>query len=112
MRAEMRVDTEQKLFLGLKLDQEMRRQYGEGKLAHRPAFKAGDPAHLDLFEVKEDLFIGRIVDGGLALDEMADLERNIRSIVVVTFSLQKASGALRVFAIEREELTSGLAAAV
>ncbi len=57
------------------------------------------------------MFIGRIVDGGLALDEMADLERNIRSIVVVTFSLQKASGALRVFAIEREELTSGLAAA-
>ena len=109
----MRVDTEQKLFLGLKLDSEMRRQYAEGKLTHRPAFKAGDPARLELFEVKGDLFIGRILEGGLALDEMADLDRNIRSIVTVTFSLQKkTSGALRVFAIEREELSPGLAAAV
>jgi hypothetical protein len=108
----VRVDTEQKLFLGLKLDSEMRRQYAEGKLTHRPAFKAGDPARLDLFEVKGDLFIGRILDGGLALDEMADLDRNIRSIVTVTFSLPKSSATLRVFAIEREELNTGLAAAV
>jgi len=108
----MRVDTEQKLFLGLKLDSEMRRQYAEGKLAHRPAFKAGDPARLDLFEVKGDLFIGRVLEGGLALEEMADLDRNIRSIVTVTFSLPKSSAALRVFAIEREELNTGLAAAV
>jgi hypothetical protein len=108
----MRVDTEQKLFLGLKLDSEMRRQYAEGKLTHRPAFKAGDPARLDLFEVKGDLFIGRVLDGGLAVEEMADLERNIRSIVTVTFSLQKKSAALRMFAIEREELSPGLAAAV
>ena len=108
----MRVDTEQKLFLGLKLDPEMRRQYAEGKLTHRPAFKAGDPARLDLFEVKGDLFIGRVLDGGLAVEEMADLERNIRSIVTVTFSLQKKSAALRMFAIEREELSPGLAAAV
>ena len=108
----MRVDTEQKLFLGLKLDPEMRRQYAEGKLTHRPAFKAGDPARLDLFEVKGDLFIGRVLDGGLAVEEMADLERNIRSIVTVTFSLPKKPATLRVFAIEREELSPGLAAAV
>ena len=108
----MRVDTEQKLFLGLKLDSEMRRQYAEGKLSHRPAFKAGDPARLDLFEVKGDLFIGRILDGGLALDEMADLDRNIRSIVTVTFSLPKKPATPRVFEIECEELSPGLAAAV
>jgi len=108
----MRVDTEQKLFMGLKLDSEMRRIYGEGKVTHRPAFKPGDPARLELVEVKGDLFIGRALDGGLALDEIADLERNIRSIVAVTFSLPKTSGAVRVFAIERDELSSGLAAAV
>jgi len=108
----MRVDTEQKLFVGLKLDPEMRRQYAEGKVTHRPAFKVGDPARLDLLEVKGDLFIGRVLDGGLALDEIGDLERNIRSIVTVTFSLQKISAAVRVFAIERDELSQGLAAAV
>ena len=43
---------------------------------------------------------------------MADLDRNIRSIVTVTFSLPKKPATLRVFAIEREELSPGLAAAV
>ena len=107
----MKVDPERKLFLCLKLDGEMRRQYTDGKLVHRPAFKSGDPAHLDLIEIREELYIGRILDGGLALDELRDLERNIRSIVSVTFSVSKPPTTLRIFAIEPDELAPGLAAA-
>ena len=107
----MRIDTDQKLFLGLKLDSEMRRQYSEGKLAHRPAFKTGDPARLELVEVKGDLFIGRILDPGLGLDEVGDLERNIKSIVTVTFSVPKPAGPLRIFPVERDDVNAGLAVA-
>jgi hypothetical protein len=107
----MRVDPEGKLFLCLKLDAEMRRQYTDGKLIHRPAFKPGDPAHLDLVEIRDELYIGRILDGGLGLDQLGDLERNIRSIVSVTFSVPKLPATLRIFAIEPEELAPGLAAA-
>jgi hypothetical protein len=107
----MRIDPERKLFLGLKLDAEMRRQHAEGKLIHRPAFKSGDPAHLELLEIRGDLYIGRILEGGLGVDEIADLVRNIKSIVSVTFSVPKLSTQLRIFAIERDELAAGLAAA-
>jgi hypothetical protein len=107
----MRVDTEQKLFVGLKLDSEMRRLHADGKVANRPAFKPGDPARLDLFDIKGDLFMGRVVDGSLACDELGDLERNIRSIVAVTFSIPKPSGQLRIFAMHRNELSTNLAAA-
>ena len=107
----MRVDPERKLFLGLKLDAEMRRQHAEGKLAHRPAFKSGDPAHLELLEIRSELYIGRILEGGLGVDELGDLVRNIKSIVSVTFAVPKLSAPLRIFAIEREELAAGLAAA-
>lgn len=107
----MRVDTGQKLYIGMKLDAEMRRRYAEGTLVHRPAFRPGDPARLEIVEVKGDLFIGRVLDGGLPIEEMGDLERNIRSIVAVTFSVSKPAGALRIFAVEREEVASGLAAA-
>ncbi len=107
----MRVDTEQKLFVGLKLDSEMRRLHADGKVANRPAFKPGDPACLELCDIKGDLFIGRVVGGSLACDELGDLERNIRSIVAVTFSVPKPSGSLRIFAIDRNELPANLAAA-
>jgi len=108
----MRIDARQKLFIGLKLDSDMRRQYAEGRLTHRPAFKSGDPAHLELTELGGDIYIGRVIDGGLAVGELDDLERNIKSIVAVTFANAKPSIALRIFAIERDELTAGLAAAV
>ena len=107
----MRIDTDQKLFLGLKLDSDMRRQYADGKLVHRPAFKAGDPARLELVELKGDLFIGRVLDPGLALDEVSDLERNIKSIVAVTFSVSKPAGPLRIFPVDRNDASAGLAAA-
>lgn len=107
----MRVDPERKIFLGLKLDSEMRRQYAEGKVIHRPAFKVGDPAYLELLEVRNDLYIGRVLEGGLGLNEIADLERNIKSIVAVTFSVSRPSALLRIFAIERDALAPGLAAA-
>jgi len=107
----MKVDPERKLFVGLKLDAEMRRQHSDGRVAQRPAFKLGDPAHLDLLEVRGELFIGRVLEGGLAFDELGDLERNIKSIITTTFSIPKASGQLRIFAIDREELASGFAAA-
>jgi hypothetical protein len=107
----MRVDPERKLFLGLKLDAEMRRQHADGKLAHRPAFKSGDPAYLALLEIGADLYMGRIVDGGLGVDEIGDLERNIKSIVSVTFSVPKLTGPLRLFAIQRDDVAAGLAAA-
>ena len=64
-----------------------------------------------IFDIKGDLFMGRVVDGSLACDEIGDLERNIRSIVAVTFSVPKPSGQLRIFAIHHNELSTNLAAA-
>lgn len=107
----MKVDPERKLFVALKLDGEMRRQHAEGKLSSRPAFKPGDPAYLDLVEIRGDLYIGRVLEGGLGLDQIADLERNIKSIISTTFSVPRLSAPLRIFAIEREEVVGGLAAA-
>jgi len=107
----MRVNPERKLFIGLKLDAEMRRQHADGKLVHRPAFKSGDPAYLELLEIGSDLYIGRILEGGVGVDELGDLVRNIKSIVSVTFSIPKLLAPLRIFAIDRAELAADLAAA-
>jgi hypothetical protein len=62
-------------------------------------------------EIRGDLFMGRVLDGGLPFDELGDLERNIKSIIAVTFSVPKPPGQLRIFAIDRDELASGFAAA-
>jgi hypothetical protein len=108
----IKVDRERKVFLGIKLDSAMRREIEQGPARQRPAFRAGDPAHLELLEVGEDLFMGRVLDHGLAADGIDDLKRNIRSIVQMTFPGQRAGASLNLFPVEVEDVASPLAAAV
>jgi hypothetical protein len=106
----MKIDPEHKLFLGLKVDNSMKREIDQGTVARRPAFRAGDPARLDLYEAGEDLSIGRVIGGGFAVDDLDDLKRNIRSILTVSFPNQKPNGPLKLFAVDRNHVAD-LAAA-
>jgi hypothetical protein len=108
----MKLSSDRKLFLGLKLDAGMKRQVEERKTAGRPVFKAGDPAYLEILEDRGDLYIGRVLDPGFAIDDLDDMKRNIRSIIGLTFPDHKpGSSSMRLFAVDSEELsTAGLAA--
>lgn len=107
----MKISNDQKLFVGMKADATMRRQIDEGHTKGRPVFKPGDPAHLDTLRNGEDLYIGRVLEGGIPLEQLEDLRRNIRSIVGITFPESRGSGAsLRVFAVE-DDSGAGFAAA-
>ena len=100
----MKLSSATKLFMGLRVDAAMKRQIDEGNTRGKPVFKAGDPAHLEIIREGEDLYIGRIVDAGLSVDDIGDLQRNIRSILSLTFPEQKRSAAsLRIFAVDQEE---------
>jgi hypothetical protein len=106
-----KVSSERKLFLGLKLDNTMRRHLENGNAVGRPIFKPGDPACLDLVEEKGELYVGRVIDAGFAVEDLDDLKRNIRSIVAITFAQHRPSSPLRLFSIE-DAAVSRLAAAV
>jgi hypothetical protein len=107
----MKLSAERKIFLGLKLDAGMRRQVEERKTAGRPVFKPGDPAHLEILGHGGDLYIGRLLDPGFAIDELDDMKRNIRSIVGLTFPEHKPSASsLRLFAVDASELETFAAA--
>ena len=107
----MRLSGERKLFIGLRVDAAMKRQMDEGAAKGRPIFKPGDPAHLDTLSEGNDLYIGRIIEGGFSLEQLDDLRRNIRSIVGISFPDQRTrSLAMRVFAVEEERASGDFAA--
>ena len=107
----MKISNAQKLFVGLKINASMKRQIEDGAAKGRPIFKAGDPAHLNVLQSGEDVYIGRILDGGFPLDQLDDLRRNIRSIIGITSPESRGSSAsIRVFAVD-DESAATLAAA-
>ncbi|MGH7818929.1 MAG: hypothetical protein ACREQ9_04075 [Candidatus Binatia bacterium] len=108
----MKLSSERKLFLGLKVDAGMKRQIDEGHARGRPIFKPGDPAHLELLQEGTELYIGRLIDPGFSIDQIEDLKRNIRSIIGISFPDHKMSGvSLRLFAVDADEAAPGFAAA-
>lgn len=107
----MKLNGERKLFIGLRLDAAMKRQIEDGAAKGRPIFKAGDPAHLDTVGAGDDLYIGRVIEGGFSLEQLDDLRRNIRSIVGISFPEQRtALLPLRIFAVEEDRSAGDLAA--
>jgi hypothetical protein len=106
----MRLSAERKLFVGLRVDAAMKRLIEEGNLKGRPVFKAGDPAHLELLRDGEDLYLGRVVESGFPVSDLQDLERNIRSIVNLTFPEQRRLNApLKIFVVEEEAVLAASA---
>jgi hypothetical protein len=98
----MRLSEKRKLFVGLKLDGEMKRQLESGPTQGRPIFKPGDPAYLDVVGDGETTYIGRILAPGFSIEHFDDLERNIRSIVRLRFPDHRTSGSLYLFALDDE----------
>ena len=111
MTARLKISTRGKLFIGIKLDPGMRRRLEEGPAPGRPTFKTGDPAHLEIVESDGDLYIGRVLERGVPADQIGDLERNIRSIVRLTFPDERPTGSIALFPLEEPVETSPLAAA-
>jgi hypothetical protein len=98
----MRLSDKRKLFVGLKLDSEMRRTLEAGPTPGRPIFKPGDPAYLDVVGNGETTYIGRVLDPGFSIEHFDDLERNIRSIVRLRFPEHRPAGSLYLFALDDE----------
>jgi hypothetical protein len=96
----MKLSGTRKLFVGLKVDGEMRRALELAPAPGRPIFKPGDPAHLDVLASGEQNYIGRILEPGFSVEHFDDLERNIRSIVRLRFPESKPSGSLYLFALD------------
>jgi len=96
----MKLSETKKLFVGLRVDGEMRRALDAGPTPGRPLFKPGDPAHLDVFARGEQNYIGRVLEPGFSVDHFDDLQRNIRSILRLRFPDQKTAGSLFLFALE------------
>ena len=98
----MRLSRTRKLFVGLKLDGEMRRHLEAGPTPGRPIFKPGDPAYLDVVGHADTTYIGRILDPGFSIEHFDDLERNIRSIIRLRFPEHRPTGSLYLFALDDE----------
>ncbi|HEY3360084.1 MAG TPA: hypothetical protein VGQ83_42930 [Polyangia bacterium] len=92
----MRIDTQGKLFFGVKVDSKMREQLGNASSGSRSFFE-GPRATLVLCAAGADTYLGKIVDAGLSSDEIDDMVRHVHSVLDRIAPERSRRNALKVF---------------
>ena len=99
----MRIDSERKLFVGIRIDNKMRDQLRNCPPRDKHYINGSDPNYL--FEVRtgEDVYIGKQIDPGTPAVSMDDIKRNILSILNRVAPGRHREDAVKVFALDQGE---------
>jgi hypothetical protein len=99
----MRIETERKLFVGIRIDNKMRDQLEHCPPRDKLYFDGSDERYLRVLRAVEDSYIGKLVDAGAAAVAMDDLKRNILSILTRIAPGRHREDAVKVFAVDEGE---------
>ena len=99
----MRIESERKLFIGIRIDNKMRDQLEHCPPRDKMYFDGQDPRYLQVLRAVEHSFIGKLVDAGTPAASMDDLKRNILSILTRIAPGRHRDDAVKVFAVDDGE---------
>ncbi len=99
----MRIESERKLFVGIRVDNKMRDQLEHCPPRDKLYFDGSDSRYLVVLRAVEDSFIGKLVDAGTPAATMDDLKRNILSILTHIAPGRHREDAVKVFAVDEGE---------
>jgi hypothetical protein len=92
----MRIDTQGKLFFGVKIDSKLRDQLQNASSGTRSFFEGARSA-LTLCAAGTDTWIGKIVDGGLSTEETDDMVRHVYSVLDRIAPERSRRNAIKIF---------------
>jgi len=99
----MRIESERKLFVGIRIDNKMRDQLRNTPARDKHYVDGSDPNYLFECRAVEDNYIGKQIDAGTPASSMEDIKRNIMSILNRVAPGRHRDDAIKVFALDEGE---------
>lgn len=97
----MNIVKDSKLFFGCKIDSKLREALAQAKPGDRRYFEDPDAGFLRICEVGEEKWIGKVVDSGVNVTEVEDIQRNVLSILRrIAPDVRKAASTVKIFPID------------
>jgi hypothetical protein len=96
----MRIESERKLFIGLRVDNKLRDQLNMCPPRDKAYFDGSNPDYLTIMRSAQDIFVGKIIDAGTAAISMDDLKRNLLSILTRIAPGRHREDSVKVFALD------------
>jgi hypothetical protein len=99
----MRLDKTCKLFFGCKIDSKLREALAQAKPGDRRYFEDPESPFLRLCRFGDERWIGKVMDPGLSVTEVEDIQRNVLSILRrIAPEVRKSPSTVKVFSLTEE----------
>lgn len=97
----MNLDKSGQLFFGCKIDSKLRDALSQAKPSERRYFEGTE--FLSICEFDDEQWIGKVLDGGLNVTEVDDIQRNVISILRrISADIRIPASSVKIFVIEQE----------
>lgn len=99
----MKLETSRQLFFGCKIDSKLREALAQAKPGDRRYFEDPDSPFLRICKLDEERWIGKVVDGGVSVTDVEDIQRNVVSILRrIAPGVRQAASSVKIFSIDPE----------
>ena len=97
----MKLEKSRLLFFGCKIDSKLREALAQAKPGDRRYFEDPESAFLRICTMEDDRWIGKVVDGGLSVTEVEDIQRNVVSILRrIAPGVRQAASTVKIFSVD------------
>ena len=99
----MKLEKSRLLFFGCKIDSKLREALAQARPGERRYFDDPDSPFLRICTVEEERWIGKLVDPGVSVTEVEDIQRNVVSILRrIAPGVRQAASGVKIFSVDPE----------
>jgi aspartyl aminopeptidase len=89
-----------KIFVGIKINDRLRDQLDSSNASMQPFFAGNNPEYLQVMQIDDDEYIGKITTSGAALEALSNMLQNVKTMLqMICPKFIVADGAIKVFAL-------------
>jgi hypothetical protein len=100
----MKIDKGSQLFFGCKIDSKLREALAQAKPGDRRYFEDPESGFLRICTFDEERWIGRVVNSGLTVNDVEDIQRNVISILRrIAPDVRHSPSAVKIFPVNTSD---------
>ena len=89
-----------KIFVGIKVGDRLRDQLDSSNASMKPFFAGNNPEYLQVMQIDDDEYIGKITASGAALEALSNMLQNVKTMLqMICPKFIVADGAIKIFAL-------------
>ena len=97
----MKLNKSEQLFFGCKIDSKLREALAQAKPGERRYFEDPNSEFLRVMTIGEERWIGKVVGGGIGVNDVDDIQRNVISILRrIAPAIRTSPSSIKIFACD------------